>query len=366
MKPSCTILQIVPRAPGSHDGVGDYARILATVLRREHGIDTIFAAASTFSPGVTSDGFTVLSPWPQVIREAKVLEPAGVILHYVNYGYDPRGIPLWLPRSVRELKGPAQLITIFHELYARGSLRQSAFWLRRLQKRLARILAGLSNAAVVSSEFYRSQLRVLSPSTPVVVQPVCSNLGEPELSRCDFESRDPHRWAICGGTQLIERSLHSFIRYCQKLPGSLAPRELVVLGGKSSSVRSSLTALKEVRSTYHPEVDPSAASDLLSSCAFGWIDYFVHSDIPLGAILKSSAFAALCAHGVVPVTPQSGDPISHRADALPGPYFINHSGQHLPVESECAEIAFAVYSWYRRNAAAKHLAAAVESALFSA
>jgi hypothetical protein len=86
-----------------------------------------------------------------------------ILLHYVNYGYDPRGIPLWLPRVLRYLKSSRPLLTIFHELYARGSWRQSAFWLRPLQMWLARSIARLSDRAMVSSELSRDQLLQLAP-----------------------------------------------------------------------------------------------------------------------------------------------------------------------------------------------------------
>ncbi len=115
------ILQIVPRPPGSHEGVGDYADALATGLERRLGERSEFVTGA------------------MIAKKNWCPPPAtAAILHYVNYGYDPRGIPSWLPGRLR---GIPRLITVFHELYASGSWRQSAFWLQPWQKRIARSLA---------------------------------------------------------------------------------------------------------------------------------------------------------------------------------------------------------------------------------
>ena len=70
------ILQIVPRPPGSHEGVGDYASALATRPR----------AATRRNLRVRYRGDDRRSE-----LAAAVVSANAVILHYVNYGYDPRG-----------------------------------------------------------------------------------------------------------------------------------------------------------------------------------------------------------------------------------------------------------------------------------
>jgi hypothetical protein len=80
-------------------------------------------------------------------------------------------------------------------------------------------------------------------------------------------------------------------------------------------------------------------------------------------ILKSTAFAAFCAHGVIPVFPHGGSLIALRDDALPGPFFVAPSGRNLPLESERATAAQSIHSWYGRNASSGHLAATVVAAI---
>ncbi|HEY1583096.1 MAG TPA: hypothetical protein VGF73_08360 [Chthoniobacterales bacterium] len=344
------ILQILPRPPGSRDGVGDYAQTLALRLEECHGLKTTFASVTKDDAIVPANG-------------EERHDFAATILHYVNYGYDRRGIPHWLPR-VLEHRSAGKLLTIFHELYAGGTWRQSAFWLRPLQKQIARTIAEISGGAIVSSEPSRLQLARLTTATPIFVHPVLSNFGEPDLASADFTARDPHRWVICGGSALLERSLRSFPAVLQLLDGPFAPRELFVFGGTNERrIRDLLPVRDGVTTHYHPEIEIEAASEILAGSAFGWIDYFSSAEVPTAAILKSTAFAAFCAHGVIPILPHQGSSISLGDDVLPGPFFIAPNEEQLPTSSERGLIAASIYKWYQRHASSSHLAAAVAAAL---
>ena len=355
------LIQIVPRAPGERDGVADYAQTLARRLREIHAMETVFVPNAPTSVASTPDGFAVLTSLRTLGAELPVSARA-VILHYVNYGYNPRGIPASLPRLVSAIKGPRKLLTVFHELYAHAFPWQSAFWLRPLQRQITRSLARSSDFALVSNEFSKVELGSLAPESRVLMHPVLSNFGEPVLSNAQLSGRDPQRWIICGGNELLERSLSSFLRISAQIPPAYTPRELFVIGGTASNRIRNLIRRVSCETIYHPEIEAEAASAILSTCSYGWIDYFAQPDLPLTMILKSSAFAALSAHGVVAVGPRRGSEISHRGDRLPGPFFIDGATQCLPGRSEQDRVAHATYAWYRRNAYSAHLAKAIHHA----
>jgi hypothetical protein len=357
------LLQIVPRAPDDCGGVGDYARQLACRLQELRGITSTFVSAAPTS-STTVDGFEVLSPLHNVSRVMN--PPPALLLHYVNYGYDSHGVPVWLPSVLRRLQKACggRLVTIFHELYAAGSWRQSAFWLRPLQMHIARKLARLSAISMVSNEIQQAQLEQLAPETKVVLQPVASNFGEPALSFADLAERDPHRWIICGGTELVERSLASFRQRAPLIAAPFSPRELFVVGGSErAEIHGRLGGSQDIRTHYHPNVEGSLAAEILSTCAFAWIDYFHQAYVPMATILKSTAFAAFCAHGVIPVFPHHGSPIHLRQDKLPGPFFVTGSGQNLPSEQERVPVAQSMHLWYRRNASSLRLAETVATVI---
>jgi hypothetical protein len=340
------VLQIVPKIPGGHDGVGDYALSLARILSTDFGMTTSFAVASEL--------------------ESSSKDHEYVILHYVNYGYQKRGVPFGLLSSLRNLRrnSHGRFVTIFHELYASGPMWRSAFWLQPFQRYIARSIARISDVSLFSSETMLNQLRALWPNVCAEVQPVFSNFGEPLLLSDQFSNRDPHRWVICGGTALIERSLRSFRAILNRIPEFFSPRELYVLGGSDSPAARSLFAdLANVRVDYHPQIDAGEASQILSTCSFGWLDYFHRSNVPSDIILKSSAFGAMCAHGVITVFPHRGSPIAIDGDAMPGPYFMDAQFVELSPANDREKVASQIYHWYQRNASSEHRARTIGRAL---
>lgn len=343
------ILQIVPRAPGSHDGVGDYAARLAERLQADYGCDTKFAI-----------------PPLEFVLQNEDEKCKDIILHYVNYGYQKRGVPMKLPALVSQLKQKCggKLLTVFHELYASAPPWRSAFWLQPWQKLVARNIARISDHGIVSSEVMRTMLQRLAPEASLSVHPVVSTLGEPTLSPDQFVRRDPHRWVIFGGTHLLRRSLKSFRRRAAVIPDSFSPRELFVLGGSDdAAVRKDLDRIRSFACHYHPAIDARTASEILTSCSFAWIDYFRHRNVPTAAILKSGSYASYCTHGVIPVLPREGTSIAVHGDQLPGPFFVETNRTHLPGFEDRAKISVAIHAWYQRHASSEHLAKAV-AALF--
>ena len=340
------VLQIVPKIPGDRDGVGDYALSLARILSANFGITTSFAVASEL--------------------ESSRKNYEHMILHYVNYGYQKRGVPFELLSSLRNLRrnSRGRFVTIFHELYASSPVWRSAFWLQPFQRHIACSIAQISDVCFVSSETMLNQLRALWPNVCAEVQPVFSNFGEPSLLSDQFSNRDPHRWVICGGTALIERSLRSFREILNRIPEFFSPRELFVLGGSDNpATRSLLVDLVNVRVDYRPQIDAGEASQVLSTCSFGWLDYFHRPDVPSDVILKSSAFGAMCAHGVITVFPHRGSPIAIDGDVLPDPYFMDAQRVELPPANNRENIATQIYLWYQRHTSSEHRVRTIARAL---
>ena len=359
-----TVLQIIPHPPGVFDGVSDYALNLARALSAGHGIGTTFLVAE--KTGVT---FNVDYPVVFGLNSASCSElargHAHVILHYVNYAYQARGIPFALVPVVRELRHNCRgrLLTIFHELYASTPPWKSAFWLQPWQKRIARTIAELSSVCLVSSESMRRQLGRLASGAETIINPVLSNFGEPQLSADQLSQRDPHRWAICGGTALIEKSLKSFRKIIDRIPEEILPRQLFVLGGDDSPAVRPLLLHQEIQTDYRPRLTPADASGILSTSSFVWLDYFHQPGVPADVLLKSTAFAAACAHGAIPIFPHRSSVISLAADPLPGPFFIEPPLSELPAPEDRAKIAARFYDWYQRHASSNHLARGIARAL---
>jgi hypothetical protein len=357
-----TVLQIVPQLPGSFDGVGDYALILARRLRQDYQIDSIFAAAKPNSGPATTE-FRIAPDLDSIADSGAIFEH--VILHYANYGYQKRGVPFRLVSILRKLgkNRRGRLLTVFHELFASGSPWKSAFWLRPMQEQIARSIAQISHGCIVSSERVLAELNNLAPAARANVHPVPSNFGEPSLSPDQIASRDLGVWLICGGTALLERSVRSLRAIIHRIPNSLYPRTLFVLGGdENPAVRSDLVDLA-IQFQYRPRIGAAEASQIFSTCSFAWLDYFHRPDVQTSVILKSGVFAAACAHAVIPIFPHRGSAISIKGDSLPGPFFIDETVSSLPTADDRVRIATGFYDWYQRHASSQHLVRGVADAL---
>lgn len=361
------VLQIVPHLPGTFDGVGDYALNLARGLSSDHGIPTTFLVAGKTS--VTSrEGYRVISGLDADKSAALARDHEHVILHYVNYGYQARGVPFLLRAFVKQLRPRwrGRWVTTFHELYASGPPWKSAFWLRPFQVRLAREMIDASTSCVVSNPPIEKAIHAHDAAKKVHLIPVMSNFGEPELT--DFHPASPKRWAVCGGTALIARSLQLLEKLCAQVPPAFAPEYIDVVGGREDgSVSAVLDRLKQSRPDlsfhHYPEVSVDLASEVLRQSVFGFIDYFGFGKIWPGMLLKSTAFAALCAHGVIPVLAHREPPIEIGGDALPGPYYLTPGAASFPALDQLSEVRRRICDWYRAHATSRQAARVYVEAL---
>lgn len=365
--PPKTVLQIVPHLPGTFDGVGDYALNLARALSADHGITTIFAVADQTSVS-SREGYAVISGLNGDAASDLARKCEHVILHYVNYGYQARGIPFSLRSFAKQLRSQlrGQWVTMFHELYASGPPWTSAFWLRPFQVGIARDIIDTSTSCVVSNAPIEKAIHAYDAGKKVHVVPVLSNFGEPALS--DFDAVSPKRWAICGGTALILRSLRLFERLHPLIPDAFAPEHLDVIGGHEEiSINAILDRLGRSRPGlschYYPEVTVGLASEVLRRSSFGWIDYFGAGKMWPGMVLKSTAFAAFCAHGIVPVLSHREGPIAIEGDSLPGPFYMTPEKIHFPLPEQLRDAQRKVYAWYHAHGDSRQLARVYAEAL---
>src|ERR1041385_7558181 len=146
------IISIVPRLPPAVDGLGDYALSLARHLYNDFDIKTHFVVCDPIwvekseVEGFSISCLTNRSPSALLSSLAVANPTIIVLLHYVGYGYARRGAPSWLIDGLERWhrsNGAARILTMFHELYAKGPVWTSSFWLSPLQKHLAARLAWL-------------------------------------------------------------------------------------------------------------------------------------------------------------------------------------------------------------------------------
>jgi hypothetical protein len=278
-----TVIQIVPHLPPPPEGVGSYALALADALREQFRVESSFVAASTLSART-----------PEALR-ATLTAAAGAddrpvaLLHYVGYGYQPRGCPDWLVEGLEAWEG--RLVTVFHEVWATGPPWTSSFWLTPRQRRLAGRLARRSHGLLTSMSLYRRRLLRHAPGREVAVMPVFSTVGEPEAVP-PLQGRAPCL-VLFGGPGTRARAYRHLAPALARTCETLGMKEIWDIGPSAQDIPDRLHG-RPVR-----RLGPLSAAEVsrrLLTASAGFLAY------PAPFLAKSTIFAAYCAHGLLPVT----------------------------------------------------------------
>ncbi|WGV24074.1 glycosyltransferase family 1 protein [Halotia branconii] len=297
------IIQIVPQMSPVTTGVGDYALALAKQLRQEFGITTYFIVGDPNWTGATQiEDFPIQKVDKRSAKNlTSILEEiassaTNILLHYVGYGYAPRGCPFWLVDGLQQWqtrKSKATLITMFHELYAAGyPIWSSAFWTEPLQKYLVNRLARFSDRMITNKPEYAKILHSFSSNKnqQIPIVPVFSNVGEPD-KMLPIAKRKP-RLVVFGGTgnrlKVYEQSITYLKRVCQQLN----IQEIIDIG---PPINLSISKINDIPIVILGQQPAEKVSDILQDSLVGFFYY------PLDFLTRSGTFAAYCSHGVIPV-----------------------------------------------------------------
>ncbi|AFY69019.1 hypothetical protein Pse7367_0717 [Thalassoporum mexicanum PCC 7367] len=418
------IYQIVPLLPPAFSGIGDYAISLAQNLRNFYGIESIFIVGDPDWQGANeidrfscyqvsdrsaqalaelihnlTDGLTTnTEPLPRSAtlqpdqlakldqasnssQSAQANQPT-ILLHYVGYGYQQRGIPFWLSDWLKQNTNPIadqrfKIVTMFHEVYSAGPPWRSEFWLRPWQVQIAKRVIAASSSIFVSNYLSAEDISKHLPQNPhnltaanINIYPIWSSFGEPSLAELNLVDRQPTRWLICGGTAMLERGLTSFLQVLKYIPAEFAPTHLDLIGGKENPAIAQLSAQLQAQSpdltiAYYPQIEVAKASSLFAQATFAWIHYLRPKEISPSLVFKSTVFASCSAHGVLSVFSHQETGTTINNDPHPGVFYITIAGStrvSFPTAADLPAIRQKVYQWYHRHASAKMVAKAYADA----
>ncbi len=306
------IVHIVPTTPPAINGLADYCYKLWQHWPSPRPEWKCVAAqvaddAVASWPEVEIVGFELSGP-----GLLSALEKVGadeVVLHYVGYAYHLKGVPWWLPGALRAWKHRSQgrLTVIFHELWSRGTPKQSAFWLSPVTRKITIDLANLSDHWVITS--IEAQQQLLSTGVDAnksSLIPVGASI-EPDKG---VDENKP--WPSGEAKQLkivlfgLPATRLDALRKHRNLLSMLIQRGLVssicLVGQKGNP--EIVQATQEVASRIgHPELwltkyglsSQDISEELLQA------DVGLVSHRP-GLLTKSSIYATFCCHGLVAVS----------------------------------------------------------------
>ena len=322
------LLHIIPRAPLALCGVGDYTGLLAQVMRDDYGIKSSILAAGHEVINAKEVGTKI---------RLAASDADAVTVQYSCYGFQKRGVPVHLIRSIKQLKQSRPnlpILTMFHELAAKGRVTSSAFWLRWLQLRLIADLGGASTAVRTNRASYKKQIEALAPIHfgKTVAMPVFSNLGEMHET-FSIEQRSKSL-LLFQPPSYGDRSAKAFWEAWEKLCQLLNISQTLVAGR--------VKALPNGKFEMLGILDGGAAARLLSKCAWGLFDYYP------GYIGKSGIFAAFAAHGLCVFTP--GDIVGRDEGLVGGTHYLPVKYMSTPPSpDECQAAADRLHAWYQSH-----------------
>jgi hypothetical protein len=304
--------QIVPLFPPQIDGIGDHALLLAGRLRNVHGIGTSFLVGDpSWRPGEPT-GFPAGAVTARSCGAlaADLGDADLVMLHYVGYGYQGRGVPHWLVDGLSrwKLAQPSRrLVVMFHELWASGPPWRSEFYLRPIQRRLASRLLRLADASLTSTP---SMVRLLDGIVPgrTAFHPIPSNLPAVDPAARRLHRGGPVRVAVFGreGTRLRSVRSHRALLAGLVREGLLAGVDVVGGGARggpspSADVGLLLSLVPAALVRVAPDAPVAEAARILAQA-----DLFL-SFYPSALVSKSSALTSALACGCVPILTEAAD-----------------------------------------------------------
>lgn len=344
------IVQIVPRLPPAIDGVGDYSLNLARQLRQDFNIETHFIIGDSNWWGLSEiEGFSIsklLDRSSQTLASLlSQLSTNKILLHYVGYGYAPRGYPLWLIEGLETWSNSNtkshKIVTMFHEIYASSwQPWTSSFWLSSKQKQLVKRLTELSDGRLTSLQEYSQIIAKLSPEkqNKVLTSPVFSNIGE--LTKNLILAKRKPQLVIFGGRgrriKVYQNSLEELNLACQLLQ----IKEIIDIGPKTGL---KLNKIINVSVREMGELDIRKISQILSESQAGFFDYNIKR------LAKSTIFASYCSHGILPISPRNHNPIVDGIKAGQHYWVVDKKKESLTGIQNLQKIANNAYSWYQNH-----------------
>jgi hypothetical protein len=295
------LIQIVPGLLPRFDGIGDYAMQIARRLRENHGIHTSFIVGDPAWVGGEVEGFFATKVGSRscdaLLEAVKRCErtvgadniPA--LLHFSPYGYQVRGYPLWLQRTLErwQMQEPNTLNIAFHELDVHCSRPwSSAFWVSPLQRNLIRHIAKTGNFVYTNTAQHLRQLKRLAGRQMALI-PNFSTLGEPAIWP-PFAKRLRQILVFGRGAQRkanYARGSDVLSSLCRHI----GAEKIIDIGEPIDDAKTNIDGIPIVSCG---RLEAGEINKWMSTSMASFIAY------PLPLLDKSSVFAVSCAHGAVP------------------------------------------------------------------
>jgi hypothetical protein len=331
------LVMITPYGAPGTNGLCDHVDQIVTALadRDIPSINTIGVTRSAHDVDI-SRGIVMQGDSRGLTRvlDRFVTTDCTLVVHYVCYGYQRRGCPFSLVRSLRYLRSlrSFRMISVFHELYASGPPWTSTFYVAPFQRFLCRALASLSDNVVTSTPAYKRTLELQGKNAGT--HPVISNIGEP-INPPMLEQRVnravvfglPHSRLPLFESGMLEATLEK-----------LSVDEVLEIGERCGSPPANIGRIKWRQCG---SLSGKDVSELFLQSRFGLLYY------PRNLLSKSGVFAAYSSHRLVPVL--LAQPGSSVEEMRPQTHYMDSADIRSLDPATLQGIADGCWRWYGNN-----------------
>jgi hypothetical protein len=283
------IIHIAPALPPAINGLGDFCKILADNLGREGYTDNWFMIRrnARSEPDKRIQSFK-----PHTFYDVLQRQKADVvILHYVGYAYEKRGMPFYIVNGLKKYKRrtSCRLLVFFHELYSSSnSLFDLSFYTSGFQKIIVRELGDMADTLFTNCGVYRELLqRILGSDT---IQPICTGIfsNVPDELYDQRIGKEENSMVVFGSAHK-RNAVYDHRRFAE-LVQQLGINTLYDVGPGDSHCH-----LPKVKVHTKGSLSSGELASCLNAVEFGALSYPPH------LLAKSGIFSAYTAFGVIPL-----------------------------------------------------------------
>ncbi|MDT3403492.1 hypothetical protein [Mucilaginibacter terrae] len=283
------IVHITPTLPPVINGLGDFSYLVSQSIGELYEAEQFFLVVNK-PPGNIDDNVSEFNAG-NLYNKLIDARPDAVILHFVGYAYQIKGLPFYMPKALQKLKKETncKVLVYFHELYATSNnILSTAFYTSYLQKAIVKQLYAVANQTFTNCVLYKGILSAALNGKPntVIVTGLCSNI--PEAYYNTHIAKEASSMVIFG-SQTSRSAIYGNPFFNRVIKDS-GIKTIYDIGAGSMNY-------------YSPDVDfrplgKLAAEDIapyLNKSAYGAYDYAPH------IIGKSGILSAYAAFSVVPI-----------------------------------------------------------------
>jgi len=328
------IVHITPTLPPNINGLGDFSYLLAQAMETLVEVETVFVVNSM--PAGELENNVVEFNADNLYNKLYDIRPDAVILHFVSYAYQKKGLPFYMPKVLQKLKQETgcKILVYFHELHsATKNVLTTAFYIFPLQKIIIKQLYYLADQTFTNCVYYKTRLSKALGGKPnnVIVTGLYSNIPEKYYNEAVVKE---DTCMVIFGSEILRNQIYGS-KHFDRVVKALGIKTIYDIGAGDMEYNN-----PDVNFNKLGKLPAEDIAVYLNKATYGAIEY------PTRFLGKSGIQSAYAAFGVIPINFNELDQPLLDGLVRNVDYFDAHSP--LPVQNK-QEVRSLLKKWYSQR-----------------